>query len=62
MRQLIRREWPTVVLWSLAGALLWYALAVDRSKLIGAYGLIATGVFWEFVHRVFGPNKRDRQG
>lgn len=62
MRQFIRREWLTVVLWSLAGALLWYALAVDRSKLTGAYGLIATGVFWELIYRVFGPNRRDRQG
>ena len=61
MRQFIRREWPTIVLWSLAGALLWYALAVDRSKLTEAYGFIATSVFWEITHRLVGPNRRDRQ-
>jgi len=61
MREFIRREWLTLILWTLTGALLWYALSVDRSELIGAYGLIATGICWEFIHRVFGSNKRDRQ-
>jgi len=61
MREFIRREWLTLVLWTLTGALLWYALAVDRSKLVGAYGLIATGIFWEFIHRTFGSRWRDRQ-
>jgi len=44
------------------GVSLWYALAVDRSKLTAAYGLITTGVFWEFVHRVLGPNRHDTEG
>ena len=60
MGQFIRREWLTLVLWSFAGAVLWYALAVDRSKLIGAIGFIGLGAFWEFTDRVFGLNRRDR--
>ncbi|MDQ3079295.1 MAG: hypothetical protein M3R03_04785 [Pseudomonadota bacterium] len=58
MGAFIRKNWLPIVLWTGAAVILWYALAVDRSKLGGAIGLIATGVFFEIIYRVFGSEDR----
>ena len=49
----------SLLVWSLAGVLLWYALVIDRAKLSGVIGLIATGIAFEFIHRVFGGSSED---
>ncbi len=61
MNAFLRKNWLPIILWSGAAAILWYALSVDRSKLGGAIGLIATGLLFEFIHRVFGTHSEDRQ-
>jgi hypothetical protein len=57
----IRKTWLPIILWSGAAVILWYALAVDRSKLGGAIGLIATGLLFEVIHRIFGTHSEDQQ-
>ncbi len=60
MKQFLRREWLSLLCWSIAALLLWYAVVVDRSRLGETLGLIATGLVFEFIHRVIGSNKEDR--
>ena len=60
MTSFLRREWSSVLLWSITALLLWYALAVDRARLIEAVTFVAIGLIYEFIHRVVGNNKEDR--
>lgn len=60
MKIFMRREWQTVILWSLASLILWYALYADPDTLGGALGFIATGIAYEVIHRVFGTNSEAR--
>jgi hypothetical protein len=60
MGRFIRREWGSLLIWSIAALLLWYGLEVDRTKLPGAIGLIVAGLVNEFIIRVIGTNKEDR--
>ncbi len=55
----IRQNWLPFMLWGGAAVILWYALAVDRSKLGGAIGLIAMGLLFEVIQRICGTHSDD---
>ena len=60
MKNFLRCEWQTIVQWSFASLILWYALYVDPDTLGAALGFIAAGIIYEFIDRIFGTNSEDR--
>ena len=56
----VRKEAFTIVLVVTTAGLLWYAITIDRGKLVPALGLLVTAVLFETIRHVFGKDQRDQ--
>jgi hypothetical protein len=60
MKELLRREWLTLLIWGAVVILLWNAFATGEPSRVEAIGLLVLTLLYEFIARVFGTNKEDK--